>query len=414
MAAVAGLRTTASGGTDERPKNFREMILWRDPNGAAPLTALMARMRKETTTDPEFSWWEEEKKPIRVKLAAQIVTAGVTATLDTGEDATALDLKAGDVLMVEELPAASSTFGFEYVEVTSNPTASTTLVLTRGAAGTTANTGTIVTNTYMLKIGSAHEEGAAAPKGVSRNPTKFSNFTQIFREVYDISNTQLNTKMRTGDPLKNDKIRKMFDMSAAMEQAMLWGNKSETTGANGDPKRYTGGLYHYLVAAYDADTAPTIKVWTTTAVDEDDILDATTGMWDYNIGGENTANERIGLAGNGFLNYLNKIANSSSSSRINFDGTIKTFGMELQRWVLPQGTIYIRSHPLMNVHPVFRNGAFVINPPGVRYRPLTNRDTKFRDNIQNPDEDRRKGEWIGECGAEFHHLKSMRYLGIHV
>ena len=52
MAAVAGLRGTGDWGTDERPKNFRELILWRDPNGEAPLTALMAKMRKESTDDP--------------------------------------------------------------------------------------------------------------------------------------------------------------------------------------------------------------------------------------------------------------------------------------------------------------------------------------------------------------------------
>ena len=38
--AVAGLRGTGDWATDERPKNFREMILWRNPNGMAPLTAL--------------------------------------------------------------------------------------------------------------------------------------------------------------------------------------------------------------------------------------------------------------------------------------------------------------------------------------------------------------------------------------
>jgi hypothetical protein len=41
--AIAGLRGTGDWGTDERPKNFREMILWRNPNGQAPLTAIMAK-----------------------------------------------------------------------------------------------------------------------------------------------------------------------------------------------------------------------------------------------------------------------------------------------------------------------------------------------------------------------------------
>ena len=56
MTAIAGLRGTGDWATDERPKNFREMILWRRPNGKAPLTALMAKMKSEATNDPEFAW----------------------------------------------------------------------------------------------------------------------------------------------------------------------------------------------------------------------------------------------------------------------------------------------------------------------------------------------------------------------
>ena len=47
--AFAGLRGTGDWGTDERPKNFRERILWLDPNGMTPLTGLMSMMGKEST-----------------------------------------------------------------------------------------------------------------------------------------------------------------------------------------------------------------------------------------------------------------------------------------------------------------------------------------------------------------------------
>jgi hypothetical protein len=55
---IAGLRGSGTGdyAADERPKNFREMILWRDPNGGTPLTALMSKMKTEAVDDPEFSW----------------------------------------------------------------------------------------------------------------------------------------------------------------------------------------------------------------------------------------------------------------------------------------------------------------------------------------------------------------------
>ncbi len=44
MTAVAGLRGSGDFATDERPKDFREYILWRNPNGNAPLTALLSKM----------------------------------------------------------------------------------------------------------------------------------------------------------------------------------------------------------------------------------------------------------------------------------------------------------------------------------------------------------------------------------
>ena len=64
--AVAGLRGTGDWATDERPKNFREMILWRNPNGMAPLTALLSKMKTESTDDPEFAWYEEELNALRL------------------------------------------------------------------------------------------------------------------------------------------------------------------------------------------------------------------------------------------------------------------------------------------------------------------------------------------------------------
>lgn len=405
--AVAGLRGTGDWGTDERPKNFREMILWRDPNGQAPMTALMARMKTDATDDPEFSWWEEELKPVRLLTDSVHTTGETTIDIDDGD---AQDLVAGDLLLVESTETAAASYGFEIIEV-SSITSSTQFDVTRGAANTTA--GTISDNTYLLKIGNAFEEGSSAPDSSTRNPSKYTNLCQIFKHTYRITNTAKQTRTRTGDPIQNDKKRKMFDHSVSLEEAFLWGHKYETTGSAGKPRRFTGGLWYWLTQNYSATaTHQTIKVWTTTAVDEDDILDEFHTVFDYNA--EGAGNERIVLAGNGFLNYLNKIANSSSSTRINYNGTIDVFGMKLQRWTTPQGTFYIRSHPLMNVNTRFTNGAFIINPAGIRYRPLRGRDTKFQDNIQSPGDDETKGQWLTEAGAEFHHLKTMKYVAIQV
>jgi hypothetical protein len=397
--AVIGMRGTGDWGTDERPKNFREMILWRNPNGSAPLTALMSKMGSESTDDPEFAWWEEELNPIRLQMnSGAIVTATTTFTVDVGD---AQDLVIGDVLIIEK--ATVTTYSHELVRVTAINSA-TEFEVERGAANTTATS--IADDTWMLKVGNIFEEGSTSP----RNPTKALNYTQIFKTTYRITNTAKATNTRTGDPIKNDKKRKMFDHSVALEQAFLFGTPYEDTSGT-KPKRYTGGLLHFLGTAYNATSAPTIAtIASNTTTGEDDLLDATYQMFDYN--NDRAGDERLVLCGNGFLNYVNKWAKDMGSTRVNYDGIIDVWGMKLQRWVIPQGTLYLKTHPLMNINTRYTNGAFMIDPSGVKYRPLRGRDTKFKDNIQANDADEQKGQWLTEAGAEFHHLRSMRYIAI--
>ena len=403
--AVLGMRGTGDWATGERPKNFREMILWRQPNGKAPLTALMSKMRSQNVDDPEFNWFEEELKPVRILVTGTITTTTyVTVVIDEGD---AQDLVVGDLLLVEKAAAVTATFNYEVLQV-STVTSATQFEVARGAAGTTA--AAIPDNAYLLKIGSAFEEGSAAPTASTRNPTKYLNYTQIFKTVYDITNTAKVTNTRTGDPVKNDKKRKMFDHSVSLENAFLFGAPYEDISGT-KPKRYTGGLMYWLTQAYNATNAPTIQtISSTTTTGEDDFLDATYQCFDYSS--ELSGTDRLVLCGNGFLNYMNKWAKDMGSTRVNYNGVINLWGMKLQEWVIPQGTFYLKTHPLMNVNSRYTNGAFVIDPGGIVYRPLRGRDTKFKDNIQNNDVDGQKGQWLTECGMEAHHLKGMRYIAV--
>ena len=389
--AFAGLRGTGDWGVDERPKNFREMILWRNPNGTAPLTALMSKMKTEKTDDPEFSWWEEELNAVRVELNENALAADGTLTLVSG----GLALVVGDILLVSKTEIAA--YDNEIMEVT-GVNSDTEITVTRGAAGSTAaDTGTGPFAT-LTKIGNVYAEGTNSPDVTSDNPVKALNYAQIFKTAYELTGTVQVTRARTGDPLKNDKKRKMFQHSAALEFAFLFGKAFETTGANGKPKRYTGGLREFITTNADVSTG---------ANTEDDFLDKIYPVFDYDAG--NAGSERLIFAGNGFLNNLNKLARNSPSTRVNFDGTVKAYGMELQKWVLPQGTVYVRTHPLMNTHPIYNLSAFVIDPSAIVYRPL--RDTKPQDNIQAPDADTRKGQWLTEAGIEVRHEKTLAYLG---
>lgn len=390
MTAIAGLRGTGDWATDERPKNFRETILWRDPNGMTPLTGLLAKMGSQGTDDPEFAWYEEQLNLMRVQSDATGLSAASTALTLTGGG---LDLVVGDLLLVEK--ADSATFDNEIVEV-STVTSDTAIVVKRGQAGTSAAaTGA---SAYFTKIGNRFAEGTSSPEASSRNPSKLYNYCQIFKTAYELTNTAKKTRTRTGDPLKNDKKRKMFDHAVAMELAWFFGSRSETTGSNGKPMRTTGGLRSFITTNNTVfSTTPTVNTF----------LDAIYPVFDY--AGSGAGNERIVFAGNGALNALNKIIGSNANVKVNYDGVIKQYGMALQQFVTPQGIFYIKTHPLLNTHPRYNNSMFVLNPAALKYRHM--RDTAAQDNIQANDEDTQKGQWLTEAGLEVNHERTFAYLG---
>lgn len=393
MASIAGLRGTGDWATDERPKNFREAILWRQPNGQAPLTALLSKMGEESTNDPEYNWWEEQLNAIRIVETTGLSSATASTTINASGGGV-YDLVVGDLLLVEK--ADQTTYNNEILEVTA-VTSDTQATVTRAASGTTADG--IAASTALTKIGNVFAEGTGAPAASSRNPTKKTNYCQIFKTVYDITGTGAETHTRTGDPVDNDKKRKMFDHSVAMELAFLFGRKYETTGSNGKPKRYTGGLREWI------STNKTVFATTPTA---STLLDAVYPVFDYNT---EAGDERIGFCGNGALNGLNKMIAASTNVRINFGEVVKVYGMKFAKFEMPQGTLLLKSHPLLNTHARYTNSMFIINASGMKYRYMKNRDTKFKDNIQANDEDRKKGMWQTECGLEVRHERTFAYLG---
>lgn len=389
--AFAGLRGTGSYATDERPKNFREYILWANPNGRAPLTALMSKMGSASVDDPEFAWFEEtlQINRIQTNVTTAYATTDNTITIVSG----GLGLVPNDVLLVEK--SESAAYDNELVMV-SSVTSDTVIVIKRGIAGSTAVP--IPVSTSLTKISTAFAEGSTSPSVSLRNTTKKYNYTQISKTALEITRTAKKTKTRVGDSWANDKKRKSFDHSVALELMFLFGRRYEDTSGT-QAVRYTGGLRQFI--------STNNKIWSTTPT-EDDFLDFIYKVFDYDSAG--AGDQRIVLCGNGFLNSLNKLARKSTSTRINFTGKLDgVYGMNLQRWILPQGELGIKSHPLLNVHAKYNYSAFVINPAALKYRYIT--DTTFQDEIQVRDGDTQKAQWLSECGLEVHHEETMAYTG---
>lgn len=400
MAGIFGLRGTGDWGTDERPKNFRETILWNMPNGQAPLLALMGRLSEESVDDSEFSWWEEKLTLNKVQVNGSHAAGLTTITVDSG----ALQYVVGDILAVAGNAAAagSGSYDKEHVRVVANPASDTSISVQRGAANTTA--ATIADNAWLIHIGSAHPEGGSAPRGSNRNPTKLSNLCQIFKTSYEVTKTAAKTNIRTGDPVANDKKRRMHDHSVAIEMAMLFGRKFETLGDNSKPQRYMGGLLSFLTTNYFTfeGVASDPDDW-----NHDNLMNKLNSVFEFNA---KEGNERLVFAGNGAMMELNKLVKAQTATQINYDGVIKTYGMDLQRWVCPAGSFYFKTHPLFTQHPIFNKTLLILAPSNLKYRYLRGRDTMFEDNIQQKGDDALKGQWLTECSLEVHHEYTMAVL----
>jgi len=395
MPAFGGVRGTGDWGTDERPKNFREGIIFLNPNGTAPIFGLTSKMNKKMTVDdPEFSWWDEPNNIYRLQASAATsgsTTAGTekTISVDTSDPAagtlgnnygSALNLVPGDILMVEA--ADGSSFNPQYLEVTSVASA-TSFKAKIGALGSTG--ANIANNAWLLKVGNMFAEGTRSPVSASRNPVKYTNKTQIFKTTYELTGTVQQTRARTGDPVANDKKRKLFDHSLAIETSILFGKQSEGTGSNGKPLRTMDGLRNMIPNSVLGAS------WTL-----DSFVDNVTTVFDWDSMAGDT---RICFCGNGALNNLNKkiqAAQANGVVRVNYDHKEKMYGISFNRYMMPQGELYIKTHPLLSRHPVYTNGMYVLDGSNIKWVCLRNRDTRFKDNIQHNDEDTTKGMWMTE------------------
>lgn len=384
MSGIAGLRGTGNWGTDERPKNFREGILRFNPNGTAPIFALSAKAGKKNVDDPEFAWWAEGNVLIRLQVNGASAAGDSLITVDSADPTattlganlgTATNLKAGDILLVEPT-SDNATFDHELIQVT-DVLSDTQFTASRGVGGTTA--ATIANNVWLTVIGSAYAEGTGVPRSVSRNPIKFYNYIQIFKDTYELTGPADKTKTRTNNNYSEDKKRKMFKHSSDIEWSILFGRKYETTGDNGKPLRFMGGLREFIPAA-------NVTVFGA-AVTPSTFLDAIAPVFDFDTGAGDT---RMMFCGNQALIELSKIFVNEVVFEVK--DTVKVYGMDFQEFQLPNGKVLMKSHPLLSRHGLYKKSAFILDFDAVKYVTQTGRpDGKAKDDVQQEDEDVRRG-----------------------
>ena len=178
---IQGLRGTGQfSGTEFRPRNYRELFTLLEPNGNAPLNALLSMGSSESSNDPEIRLFRDELPERRMKInmdtSGGAIAANVTSLTVDADDENKFAI-AGSIIV-------NSRTG-EVMRATADTTG-TSLTVTRNI-GTTTHT--ILDDDDLFIAGFAAQEGADVATSVSFDAIMISNFLQIFRTSFSVTGT---------------------------------------------------------------------------------------------------------------------------------------------------------------------------------------------------------------------------------
>jgi hypothetical protein len=364
---VIGQRGNAN--TPERGQviDMREQIMELEPD-STPFLILSKKAESEAALNYKFSWWED-KLDARFDAAgeaAEAATTKVKVGIPTmwGADDLAYVTRTGETLRVIKVEG-------EKIEVV------------RGVGSTAAK---IEAEDELLQIGSAAMQGTLSKPARSKNPVEITNYTQIFRRPIDETRTRMQTSDRTKPRDWNRMVNHAgIEHAKDIEYASMVGHPSnDLTGSQ--PRSTTGGFNHYA---------------------NQNITD---------VGGEVTESEwwnamipafrygsptKLGLLSQQVHTIITKFPQSKSVITQPSDPSM-TYGISMVQMITPLGKrLNLVTHWLFEGKQLSKQ-AWVVDLANVGYRYLAGNgesaDTHIKHNIQAPDQDGQKDEYLTECG----------------
>lgn len=363
-----GIFTTTNITADLAKKSFAGMITRLMPNGSAPLFAMTSMLQSETAVATEHGFFT------KTMLLPQVTTYGSShASTDTVINvASTTNILPGMILQINN--SAS------YENVIVNSIVSATQMTVTRAVGTVA-AATIPATTDMYQVGNAFEESSLRPNSLIINPVRITNYTQIFRNTWAISDTIRQTMMIAGDTNIAESRTDCAKFHAAdIEKALLFGQKSQGT-RNGQPFRTMDGLINIVGTAgnYPAYYAGVTNVYTagstTTYPQLEGFLDP---MFNQNTD-PTIGNERLLFVGGTAKKVLTGIARLATGSQYHIMDGQTSWGMQYSTIKTSRGAFNLVEHPLLNSNTTWSKMAIGVDLSTFRVAYLGDRKTQNKE-----------------------------------
>jgi len=327
--SFVGMFNTSNFTTDLAKKSFAGMITRLMPNGTAPLFGLTSMLSSETAVAVEHGYFSKTMlfPELKINDAANIAAGVGVLTVDS-----TTNVLPGMVMRVNRTGE----------NVLINQVLSSTQVqVTRGVGVTAA--AQINNDDYLYQVGNAFEEGSDRPTALNITPVRITNYTQIFRNTWALTDTARATQVIAGETNVAESKQDCAAFHAAdIEKALFFGQKSQGT-RNGKPFRTMDGLIS-IVEQYTAQDNVHTAAATTNYTQLEDMLDPV-----FNQATDpKVANERLLFVGGSAKRVLNNIGRLNGTYQL-VDGQT-SYGLQFSTFKTARGTFRTIEHPLLNTN----------------------------------------------------------------
>src|SRR5262245_4690508 len=363
MPPIVGMRGTDNLAPERKYIEMSDAIKMLVPD-ETPFTTFLQQLSKKKTGWPEFKHMEDDVLP---RFDAVVGAGGTAATFNV---ATGTKFNKADIIIATR---TGEQMRVESVNVNA-------LTVTRGASPVA-----LVDTDEILIAGSAQPEGDLSRTPVSVEPVPVTNNTQILRRSWELTGTAYASENET-DPHDWDYQAKKIGIEHKrdLERTLLFGVPSKVVASNGQPLRTTGGLFYWI---------KTNQMDAGGGFSEDEFNSWSRNLFRYGA-------KRKVLMGSPLAT---SVLNTFPMSKVRIGQSEKKYGINVTTFVSPFGELGLVTN--WEFEGTKYGGVLIgYEQANVRYRYLqkskANRDSHVNTQIQLPDEDSRKDEWLTECGIE--------------
>lgn len=383
---------------DLAKKSFAAGVAMTMPGGDAPLFAMSGLAKKKIALQTEHGYWSKQYDYVEVLVSAEALSTATEITLATSggsvnnpslpvsespandSDGVALPVRGGTAEILRVIPGmilryqpAITTQGSggylppENMLITDVNVATNTITVLRGFDGTIAQA--IPSGAKLLQVGNAHEEGSMRPISQAVIPQRHLNYTQIFRNSWDVTGTLAAVQMAYGDSADSNNQQDCAHMHARdIELATFFSRKSWTT-RNNKPFHTMDGI-EALIQKY----APQNLMGAGATTNYSQLQAMLNPLLNYKSSKATSGNSRTIYCGGIARHVLSEIGRKSGDYQL-VDGQT-SFGLSFSRFKTSRGTFDIVEHPLFNTSDTLQRMAVISELSSFDYAYLQGRDTR--------------------------------------